>query len=38
LEEIRVDLDRRIAKRKVEKLDLLIQVHPNQKEEKMLGK
>ena len=34
----RVDLDRRIAKRKVENLGLLVQVHPNQKEDKMLGK
>jgi len=38
LDAIRVDVDRRIAKRKVEKLGLLVQVHPNQKEDKMLGK
>jgi len=33
-----INLDRRIAKRKDEKLGLLVQVQPNQKEEKMLGK
>jgi len=34
MEEIRIDLDRRIAKRKEEKLGLLVQVHPSKKKKK----
>jgi len=37
LEEIRVDLDRRTAKRKQERTGFLVQMHPSRKEEKMLG-